>query len=408
MGVNSEAILFINSQNKQILSLYRYPEIESVVVLSHMNEENLITIKLRNQCSQDQPNQPAFRYITLESAQKDEIAALIYSYAPNLNVNQEKQEINVNNKLGNANRRHLMKMTLEDRMKMYQELMNCRKVIVESGILRKPENAQMQENKGFMKSTLRRLNKNKLDKMVKQEGGFAADFEADCFTLYPHSFWAFSRHPITSSLLITADPELERTALQSFNSILKYSGLLSNDSSSSSSPTNSASTDSSSTSSPVLNALTTELNQIQLAQLIIHRAMHKNASELFRNELFLQLIKQTTDNPEPNSKVNIKNWQLLALACSVTYPTDRKILALLNAHLRKTATDEHTVEGQWSIFTLRAFLGSVETKGRKYTPSRTEVRAILNKRRVLARIHFLDTQYQAVEVSLFSNQIISN
>jgi hypothetical protein len=329
-----------------------------------MDEENLITIKLSKQFAQDQQ---AFRYLTFESVQKEDIAALIYSYSPELNTYQNSFNINrksnglmQNGLVGDKQpatgvNRRLLKMTLEDRMKFHQELMNCRKNIIESGILRKPENTQTQETKGFMKNTLRRLNKTKLDKM-NQEITFAADFEADCFSLYPHSFWAFSKYPITGSILITADPELERTAIQSFNSILKYSGLLITNlqqnnnllESSHSSPANSSnsspiingslnhqqSTDSSS-SSPILNSVTNEINQIQLAQLIIHRAMHKNASDIFRYELFLQLIKQTTDHPDPNSKINIKNWQLLSLACSVTYPTDRRILALLNAHLRR-------------------------------------------------------------------------
>lgn len=359
LGISYEGILILNNlQDKKIIAAYRYSDIESVCS-SQIDEENLITVTLSKQCAQDQQ---AFRYLTFETMQKEDIASLIYSYAPDLNRNQNAFNLSrksngllQNNSADNkqqANGRRLLKMTLEDRMKIHQDLMNCRKIIIESGILRKPENAQIQENKGFMKSTLRRLNKNKLDK-IHQEINFSADFEADCFQFYPHSFWSFSKQPITSSILVTADSELERTAIQSFNSILKYSGLLmtnSQQSSQQNSPTNSInsssssmlngslnhqnSTDSSS-SSPVLSTATSELNQIQLAQLIIHRAMHKNSSDIFKNELFLQLIKQTTDHPEPNSKVNIKNWQLLALACSVTYPTDRKVLALLKAHLKR-------------------------------------------------------------------------
>ena len=341
LGVNREFIFLVNPQDKRILKEYKYSDIESVSVLStQMNEENLITFKLSKECVQVQKE---LRYLTFESLQKEDIAALIYSYAPKLNTSQNgfADRATQNGSTG-ANRR-LLKMTLEDRMKFYNELMNCRKIIVESGILRKPENAQAQESVGFVKSTLRRLNKTKLDKM-KQEVNFAADFEADCFTLYPHSFWAISKCTITNSILITADLELQRIALQSFNSILKYSGLLgnlqplqsqlqhtqNNLDSSQSSPTNSTnsssthltnspiingncngqlvqrqqSTGSSSSSSPILNSIANELNQIQLAQLIIHRAMHKNASDIFRNEIFLQLIKQTTDHPEPNTVIN--------------------------------------------------------------------------------------------------------
>jgi hypothetical protein len=71
-----------------------------------------------------------------------------------------------------------------------------------------------------------------------------------------------------------------------------------------------------------------------------------------------------------------------------------------NNFVNRCALDEHTAEGQWAVFTLRGLLGAVETKGRKWTPSRVEVRATLNRRRVYARIHFLDGQYQAVEVNL--------
>lgn len=376
LGVSSEGVLLMNSE-KMILQVYRYTDIESVSVLStQMNQENLITFKFTEEFMARQ-NEKGFLYLTFESAQKDEIAQLIYAYAPNLNHANSLGSRKSNGLMLNASNadkappvstginRRLLKMTLEDRMKFHQELMNCRKGLVESGSLRKPEGSQTPESVSFMRSTLRRLKHNKLDKM-KREVGFAADFEDECFALYPHAYWAYSRYPLSSSILVTADPEIERTALQNFKDILRFSGLLGAnqqnglDSSQSSpaSSTNSSSThltgspiingmangqtiiqqqsaNSSSSGSPVLNTLASEMSQIQLAQIIMNRAMHKNASDIFRNELFLQLIKQTTDNPEPNSRVNIKHWQLLSLACSVTYPKDRRIMALLNAHLRK-------------------------------------------------------------------------
>lgn len=46
-------------------------------------------------------------------------------------------------------------------------------------------------------------------------------------------------------------------------------------------------------------------------------------------------------------------------------------------------------------------MGTVETKGRKWTPSKVEIRATLNRKRVCARIHFLDGQFQAVEVNYY-------
>lgn len=75
----------------------------------------------------------------------------------------------------------------------------------------------------------------------------------------------------------------------------------------------------------------------------------------------------------------------------------RRILAYLFAHLKRCALDEVTDEGQFAQFTLRNLQGTLETRGRKYAPSRAEILSTINCRRVYARIHFLDGQFQAVE-----------
>ncbi|RWS31049.1 unconventional myosin-X-like protein [Leptotrombidium deliense] len=308
----------------------------------------------------------------------------------NHNVNQNNNGVHENNVI---NKQHTiysahmqpatrkLKMSFEDRMMFHQEVVNARKVLIESGILRRSQ----EENLGFVRNTLRKLNKVMLDK-IKMD--YAGD-DAECFRHFPQSFWAYSKTPIANSILVISDPELELASINNFNAILTYSGLCFQKT------VVSGHNEQELDESEWPRAM--ERDQIRLAQNIIDKCIRKDASDIFRNEFFLQLIKQTTDHPEPNSRVNIRHWQLLALACSITYPTDRRILRYLHAHLRKCSLNEFTEEGQFAQFTLKNLQGTLETRGRKITPSRPEIMSTINCRRIYARIHFLDGQFQAVE-----------
>ena len=75
-----------------------------------------------------------------------------------------------------------------------------------------------------------------------------------------------------------------------------------------------------------------EEDHVLLIQTVLDKAMKKDC---LVNELFLQLIKQTTDHPEPNSRVNLRHWSLVALACSVILPVDKLVRKYLLAHFPK-------------------------------------------------------------------------
>ncbi|CAG2164873.1 unnamed protein product, partial [Oppiella nova] len=369
LGVNSEGILITNPADKSILNAFRYCDIESLTVFP---TENLLSIKLIKTLAD---NHKSF---TFETNQKEEIAALVASYSPNhSNWMRQTNVLNgLNGANGEPNRRRLLKMTLEDRMKLHHDVVNCRRVLIDSNIMRRPPD----ESRGLFRNTLRRLNRVRLDKL-KQE--FGSEFDEAFFRHFPHTFWAYTKCPTDHSILVISDAELEAMAVNNFNAILAYSGL------------NIPETEESALDEKEWPRQT-ERDQIRLAQSILDKCLRKDA-DILRNEFFLQLIKQTTDHPDPNSRVNVRHWQLLALACSITYPSDRRILAYLHSHLRRCALDEVTQEGQYSHFTLRNLQGTLETRGRKLAPSRAEIMSTINCRRIYARIHFLDGQFQAVE-----------
>jgi len=52
-----------------------------------------------------------------------------------------------------------------------------------------------------------------------------------------------------------------------------------------------------------------------------------------RDELHLQLIKMTTNHPETDSKIVLKMWKLLAVACWIALPS-QTVLNYLRSHLR--------------------------------------------------------------------------
>uniref|UniRef100_A0A1A9ZXJ2 Myosin motor domain-containing protein n=1 Tax=Glossina pallidipes TaxID=7398 RepID=A0A1A9ZXJ2_GLOPL len=363
-GINYEGIMFIQPEDKYILYQFKYSDIESIMLDP---SDSFITITLNRQIHDRQISKQtekvvnvtieAQRCFVLETSQKNEIGSLIISYYPSLsNWIMNNFEIS----------RKTKGITNEDRTRLYQNVVLCRRQLVDLEVLRRPQEA----SGGFFRNTLRKLSKHRLEKLRAEEGSNVQE-HGETYKGFHHSFWAFSRQQISQSLSRITDQD-EAIMLQVFQAILTYSGLgISGD-----------------------TIQRAEDEHVTIVQSIMDKCMRK---ESLINELYLQLIKQTTDHPDPNSRVNLRHWALLSLACSVVLPPVKSIRKYLIGHLKRCASDYITEEGKFARFAEKCFFKTQGTRRRQWPPSREEILCTVNRRPCYARFYFMDGQFYSIE-----------
>ncbi|XP_037892230.1 LOW QUALITY PROTEIN: unconventional myosin heavy chain 6-like [Glossina fuscipes] len=363
-GINYEGIMFIQPEDKYILYQFKYSDIESIMLDP---SDSFITITLNRQIHDRQISKQsekvvnvtieAQRCFVLETSQKNEIGSLIISYYPSLsNWIMNNFEIS----------RKTKGITNEDRTRLYQNVVLCRRQLVDLEILRRPQ----ETSGGFFRNTLRKLSKHRLEKLRAEEGSNVQE-HGETYKGFHHSFWAFSRQQISQSLSRITDQD-ESIMLQVFQAILTYSGLgISGD-----------------------TIQRAEDEHVTIVQSIMDKCMRK---ESLINELYLQLIKQTTDHPDPNSRVNLRHWALLSLACSVVLPPVKSIRKYLIGHLKRCASDYITEEGKFARFAEKCFFKTQGTRRRQWPPSREEILCTVNRRPCYARFYFMDGQFYSIE-----------
>lgn len=214
-GVNFEGIMFIQPEDKFVLYQFKYIDIESIMLDP---SDSFITLTLNRQYVQvNKPNTKdqnipleAQRCFVFETTQKNEIGSLIVSYCPALsNWIMNSFEIPKKSK----------GITNEDRARLYQNVVVCRRQLIDIDILRKPQ----ETTGGFFRNTLRRLSKHRLDKLRAEQGNSVHE-HGETYKGFPHSYWAFSRQQISQSLSKLPDQE-DTIMIQIFQAILTYSGL---------------------------------------------------------------------------------------------------------------------------------------------------------------------------------------
>ena len=199
LGVNAEGILLVKPADKSILFQFSYPEIESLLLDP---TDDFITLNLAPSRQERQ------RVYVFQTPHKAVIGALVVSYCPQLADWIREAD---------APKRKIKQVTNEDRMRLHQNLVNCRRALIDSQQLKKP----IDDGTGFFKNTLRRLSTKKMDKLRAEA---LANEQGEVYKGHSHAFWAFTKTSMSQTLSVMADND-EQQALEVFNLILTYAGL---------------------------------------------------------------------------------------------------------------------------------------------------------------------------------------
>ncbi|EDQ90136.1 uncharacterized protein MONBRDRAFT_36712 [Monosiga brevicollis MX1] len=118
---------------------------------------------------------------------------------------------------------------------------------------------------------------------------------------------------------------------------------------------------------------TTE-NPVDLIKNVVQAVFDVNK---LRNEVYCQVICQTTNAPNPGSTLNMTHWHLLAALCCSTLPS-RKFIRFLKFHLKRTMDMREEV-GEDVANVAQFCLDSIkQTKSRDFPPSTKEIEAIMS------------------------------
>lgn len=117
-----------------------------------------------------------------------------------------------------APRRRVKQITNEDRLRLHQTLVTCRRALVDSNQLKKP----LDEGSSFFKNTLRRLS---VKKMEKYRAEALANEQGEVYKGHSHVYWAFAKAALQQTLSAMCEQD-ETQALEVFHLILTYAGLI--------------------------------------------------------------------------------------------------------------------------------------------------------------------------------------
>ncbi|KAJ3022098.1 cytochrome c oxidase subunit 1 [Thoreauomyces humboldtii] len=188
--------------------------------------------------------------------------------------------------------------------------------------------------------------------------------------------WSFSTRQLATSLLAMSDTSLETWAAETSAILHSYLGPA---------------------GGPPPDVATFNLGALQG---VFEKCL---GSPYLANELYLQLVKQTTNHPDADSLPAINSWKLLVIACGVLAPSGW-VLEYTKAHLRRCsvvdlrAKKPRTEEAQHSRHCLRTLRRTIGAGVRKLPPSADEILQATKLTPMRIRFHTMDGKSYTVPI----------
>ncbi|KAJ3033378.1 cytochrome c oxidase subunit 1 [Rhizophlyctis rosea] len=186
--------------------------------------------------------------------------------------------------------------------------------------------------------------------------------------------WSYSTKPLNTSLTPIQDNELEDWAADTYKTLLSFQGQ---------------------PNMPVPDVASTFKTNIQsIAAKCIE-------TPYLANEVYIQLIKLTTNHPEPDSPQVLSLWKMLSITAGALIPTGY-MLEYAKAHLRRCGVVEKGVkkprkeEAKYAKHCLRVLTKAVAAGIRRGPPSTEEVNFSSKMMPMRVRFHFMDGQFRAI------------
>ncbi|KAG6457697.1 hypothetical protein O3G_MSEX010432 [Manduca sexta] len=218
-----------------------------------------------------------------------------------------------------------------------------------------------------------RLSKHKLEKLRVD---IAAESQGESYKGFPAAYWCWSR-TLPHSLTKLNEAE-EVAAMQIFKDIMSHAGLT----------TNEGSTNNLANNNSISSQESESDDRVALAQALLQRCLQKDT---LLNELYMQLIKQTTEHPEPSSRVSARHWALLCAAVGAALPAAKPLRRVLLAHLRyRQAALSAGEDAKFARRAEQVALSIAQVPRRLAAPSKEEILCAAARRPLHVRVLLLD------------------